>query len=55
MKDILYMTPWDFDGVMKMIDDYPQIWYPHAKQKTRYRKLNERNIDMIEAAKELDK
>lgn len=55
MRDILDMTPWDFDGAMKMIEENPQIWYPHAKPKTKYRELDERNRDMIKRAKEMNK
>ena len=46
------MTPWDFQGAMKMIDENPQIWYPNAKPKTKYRELNEQHRDMIAKAKE---
>jgi len=55
MRDILDMTPWDFNGVMKMIEENPQIWYPHAKSKTKHRELNQQNRDMIKAAKEMNK
>ena len=54
MKDILGLTPWDFDDAMKLIGDNPQIWYPYAKKKTKYRGLSERNKDMIKAAKEMN-
>jgi len=52
MEDILNMTPWDFQGAMKMIDENPQIWYPNAKPKTKYRELDEQHRDMIKRAKE---
>ena len=55
MRDILDMTPWDFQGALKMIEESPQIWYPNAKSKTKYRQLDDRNKDMISAAKELNK
>ena len=55
MQEILDMTPWEFDDIMKMVDEHPQIWYPNAKSKTKYRDLNEQNKDMIKRAKEMNK
>ena len=53
MKDILSMTPWDFNECMEFMTNNPQIWYPNAKRKPTIKKLSERNKDMIRAAKEL--
>lgn len=49
MEDILNMTPWDFQGVLKTLSDNNR----QRSGKPKFRNLRQSNKDMIKASKEM--